>query len=78
MPEPIEDKRDAYRVRVEFGRKIVQSGHRDDLLGGGVVELDTFADDYVGIYAENRLIARGKAVVIDGKLGVRVQETLIG
>ena len=63
-------------VRIEFGRKSLQVDAATDLKPLDVIELDTFVDDYVDVYAAGRLIARGLPVVVDGKVSVRVQETL--
>lgn len=63
-------------VSLEFGRRTLQSEQRGQLKVGSVVELGAFADDYVDVYADGRLIARGLPIVVDGKLGIRVQESL--
>lgn len=78
VPQAGKDKQVRSQVRLEFGRKILQADQHDKLAAGAVIELDAFADDYVDVYADRRLIARGRAVVIDGKLAVRVQESLTG
>ncbi len=65
-------------VQVEFGRAQVESEQASRLQRGAVVELDAFADDYVDVYADGRLVARGTPVVVDGKMGVRIQEMLLG
>ncbi len=65
-------------VRLEFGRKVLTADKARELKPGSIVELDAFADDYVDLYADGCLIARGRPIVIDGKLGIRVQETLGG
>jgi len=62
-------------VRVEFGRKTLPAVEARELRSEAVVELSAFADDYVDVYADGRLIARGRPIVVDGKLGVRVQES---
>ena len=64
------------RIRIEFGRANLSSEELDSLREGDVVELEAFADDYVDVCADGRLVARGRAVVVDGKLGVRVQEAI--
>ena len=70
------DVRGRCPVRLEFGRKRLGADQAQDLGANRVVELDSFVDDYVEVYADGRLIARGRPVVIDGKLAVRVQEAL--
>ncbi|MFW5930989.1 MAG: FliM/FliN family flagellar motor switch protein [Desulfosalsimonas sp.] len=39
---------------------------------GGVVELDKMADEPLDLYVNNRLIARGEAVVVNEKFGLRL------
>ncbi len=63
-------------VRLGFGRKILRGDELRNLQVEAVAELDAFVDDYVDVYADGRLIARGRPVVVEGKLGVRVQESM--
>ena len=78
MLQAADDNVSSCQVRLEFGRCSLQADQVDGLKPGGVVELDAFVDDYVDVYADGRLVARGRAVVSDGKLAVRVQESLTG
>lgn len=78
MLQATDDKHTTCRVRLEFGRRVLAPDQADKLTPGCVIELDAFVDDYIDVYADGRLIARGRAVVIDGKLAVRVQESLTG
>jgi len=66
------------RVELAFGRKMLSVEEQSSLREGAVIELDSFVDDYVDVYADGRLVARGRAVVVDGKLAVRFQEALAG
>ena len=43
---------------------------------GAIVELEKLAGEALDIRLNGKLIARGEAVVVDGKLGVRVLEML--
>lgn len=63
------------QVCLEFGRKTLQRDQLGRLRAGEVIDLDAFVDDYVDVYADGKLIARGRPVVVDGKLGVRIQES---
>src|SRR5580658_6926950 len=48
-----------------------------DLLGlsaGAVIELDKIAGEPLDILVNNRLIARGEAVVVNDKFGVRITD----
>ena len=66
------------RVVLAFGRKTLIAEQQSQLQVGAVIELDAFVDDYIDVYADGRLVARGRALVVDGKLAVRVQEALAG
>jgi len=78
-PAPTAARRQAdCPVRLEFGRKLLPAGRISGLKAGSVIELESFVDDYVDVYAGEQLVARGRAVVVDGKLAVRVQEPQIG
>ena len=61
-------------VRLELGRRWIPSDEVWHLGIGGVVELDRRSDDFVDIYTDGRLYARGRAVVVGGKLAVRIEE----
>jgi flagellar motor switch protein FliN/FliY len=39
---------------------------------GGVIELDKLADEPLDLYVNSRLIARGEAVVVNEKFGLRL------
>ncbi len=65
------------QVQVAFGQKTMTRDEAEKLRLAAVVELDAFADDYVDVYADGQLIARGRPVVVDGKLGVKIQEALV-
>jgi len=66
------------RVELSFGRATLDSKTSAELREGDVVELDAFVDDYIDVCADGRLIGRGRAVVVEGKLAVRIQEALAG
>lgn len=66
------------RVELAFGRTTLGAAEKMNLRAGAVIELDAFVDDYVDVYADGGLVARGRAVVVDGKLAVRIQEALVG
>jgi len=63
-------------ITVELGMKkmlikdLLQLGH------GSVVELDKLAGEPMDIYANNRLIARGEAVVVNEKFAVRLTDVI--
>ncbi len=64
------------KVRVELGRRLLAVVDAAELGPGGLVELDDLAEGSMDVYADGRLCARGRAVVVDGKLAVRIEEVL--
>ncbi len=65
------------RVCVEFGRTTMPAEQVDQLKAGQIVPLEAFADDYVELWADGRPVARGRLVVVEGKIAVRVQESFV-
>ena len=63
-------------LRIELGRTHVCRDEVEKLRTGSLVPLDNLACDPVAIYASGQLIARGEAIVLDGKFGVRVTEVI--
>ena len=63
-------------VTVEIGRKRVRIADILRLGAGSVLELNKSADEPLDIYVNDRLIARGEAVVVGDHYGVRVTEVL--
>ena len=61
-------------VRIELGRTYMNWEETRRLRHGSVVSLDSAADEPVAIYANNRLIARGELLVMNGTFCVRVLE----
>ncbi|MFT3708915.1 MAG: flagellar motor switch protein FliN [Archangium sp.] len=63
-------------VTVELGRSRMTI---QDLLGlspGSVVELDKVAGEPLDIVVNDRLIARGEAVVVNDKFGIRITDII--
>lgn len=63
-------------VTIELGRSRMTI---QDLLGlspGGVIELDKIAGEPLDIVVNDRLIARGEAVVINDKFGIRITDII--
>jgi flagellar motor switch protein FliN/FliY len=61
-------------LSVELGRSRMTI---QDLLGlapGAVVELDKVAGEPLDILVNNRLVARGEAVVVNDKFGIRITD----
>lgn len=64
-------------ISVELGAAILPIHHLLRLGRGAVIELDTFENDPMRIYANNTLIAKGEISVDDGHLNVVVTEKVI-
>jgi flagellar motor switch protein FliN len=60
------------QVIVELGRTRMTIDHLLKLKQGSIVELDRVAGEPLEIYVNNKLIARGEAVVVKEQLGVRI------
>lgn len=59
-------------LSVELGRRNMPLQDILRLTNGSIVELDKLAGEPLQIYANNRLVAEGEAVVIDDQFGVRI------
>jgi flagellar motor switch protein FliN/FliY len=60
------------QVIVELGRTRMTIDNLLKLKQGSIVELDRIAGEPLEIYVNNKLIARGEAVVVKEQLGVRI------
>lgn len=61
-------------VTLRFGKQRMPLRNILQLASGSVIELDRQADDPVDLLLDERLIARGQVVVVDGCYGLRVSE----
>ena len=64
-------------LTVELGRKQTRIGDVLKLGPGSVLELNKANGEPLDIYVNNRLIARGEAVVVGKRYGVRLTEVLV-
>jgi flagellar motor switch protein FliN/FliY len=64
-------------VTVELGRRQVRIAEVLRLGPGSVLELDKASGEPLDLYVNNRLIARGEAVVIGERYGIRLTEVVI-
>jgi len=64
-------------VSVEIGRKKMRIAEILRIGSGSVLELDKVAGEPLDIYVNNRIVARGEAVVVGDHYGVRLTEILI-
>jgi flagellar motor switch protein FliN len=60
------------KVSVEVGRTKMLIRDFLKMKEGGVIELDKMADEPLDLYVNSRLIARGEAVVVNEKFGLRL------
>lgn len=60
------------QVSVEVGRTRMLVKDFLQMKEGGVIELDKMADEPLDLYVNSRLIARGEAVVVNEKFGLRL------
>jgi flagellar motor switch/type III secretory pathway protein FliN len=63
-------------LRIELGRTCIDRDEALKLRTGSVVPLDNAAGGAVNLYAAGQWIARGEAVSLDGRLGVRIVEII--
>lgn len=64
------------KMSVELGRTRMAIHELLQLAPGAVVELDRLVGEPLDIKVNGKLVARGEAVVVNGRLGVRVTEIL--
>jgi flagellar motor switch protein FliN len=63
-------------LTVEVGRRTMTMGELVEVMPGTVVELDRPAGDNLDIYANGKLVARGEAVLVGERYGIRVMEVV--
>jgi flagellar motor switch protein FliN/FliY len=63
-------------VTVEIGRRSMKIAELMRIGPGSVLELDKAAGEPLDVYVNNRRIARGEAVVVGDRYGVRLTEVL--
>jgi flagellar motor switch protein FliN len=64
-------------LTVEIGRKSMRIGEILKLGPGSIIELSKVSGEPLDIYANHRLVARGEAVVVGERYGVRLTEVLV-
>jgi len=61
-------------VTVELGRTRMLIGDLIQLGAGSVLELSKLADEPLDVYVHGKLVARGEAVVVNDRFGVRLND----
>ncbi len=64
------------QLSVELGRRRMTVSEVLELGAGSVIELSKSSGEALDIYVNDRLVARGEAVVVGERYGVRVSEIL--
>jgi flagellar motor switch protein FliN/FliY len=64
-------------LSVEIGRRVMRLGEILKLGPDSILELDKLSGEPLDIYANKKLVARGEAVVIGERYGVRLKEVLV-
>ncbi|MBX7079762.1 MAG: flagellar motor switch protein FliN [Nannocystaceae bacterium] len=64
------------QVTVELGRRTVPIGELIQLGPGAVVELGKAAGESLDLLVNGKLVARGEAVVVGEKYGIRITEVV--
>jgi flagellar motor switch protein FliN/FliY len=64
-------------LSVEIGRRVMRLGEILKLGPDSILELDKLNGELLDIYANKKLVARGEAVVIGERYGVRLKEVLV-
>ena len=63
-------------VRVELGRTRISIEKAIKLQEGSVLELEKMAGDPLDLVVNGRIVARGEAVVVGDRLGIRIVEVI--
>ncbi len=64
------------QVSVEVGRSKILLKDLLEMGPGQVIELDKMADEPLDLYVNSRLIARGKAVMVGDKFGIKLTDVI--
>jgi flagellar motor switch protein FliN/FliY len=62
------------KVSLRFGQRQMPLREVLELTSGSVIELDRQVDEPVELLLDGKVIARGRAVIVDGNYGLRVTE----
>ncbi|HMO18402.1 MAG TPA: flagellar motor switch protein FliN [Oligoflexia bacterium] len=77
MPRNLDFLMDVYlQVSVEVGRTRMTIQDLLQLGQGSVIELTKLAGEPLDVFINNRLVARGEAVIVNEKFGIRVTDII--
>lgn len=77
LPRNLDFLLDVYlQVSVEVGRTRMTIQDLLQLGQGSVIELSKLAGEPLDVYINNRLVARGEAVIVNEKFGIRVTDII--
>ncbi len=65
------------RVTVQIGSSMIPMREVLELAPGSVVQLNQHANDPVGLYVNDKLVAYGEVVVVDENFGIKITQ-LVG
>ena len=72
---PVSDVKDVpVRVSAVLGKTKIDIASLRELEAGSIIELDRKVGEPIDLYINDRLIARGELVMVDGVLGVTMTE----
>ena len=77
-PESIREGSEAVALRIGYGEVRLAQAAASALDVGCLVELNCAAEDRIALCADEQTLARGDAVSMDGKLAIRIVETVAG
>ena len=61
-------------LTVRIGSCMLPMRHVVELTGGTVLQLDQLASEPVGLYVNDKLIARGEVVVVEENFGIKITQ----
>jgi flagellar motor switch protein FliN/FliY len=64
------------KVHAELGRTRMRIGDFLHLEPSSVVELPVSEGEYIGVFVNGKLIARGEIIVVEGTMAVRIAEVV--
>jgi flagellar motor switch protein FliN/FliY len=63
-------------VTVRFGTTRMRLGELSQLAAGSLIEFDRASENAVEVLVNDRVVARGEAVIVHGNYGIRITQVL--